>query len=69
MDAQSIYRTFRPSTLDLAVKHGVPIETALRELARAASECPSSLPHFEIAKYVRSRIEDEILGEQLRETG
>ena len=69
MDAQSIYRTFRPSTVDRAVKHGVPIETALRALARAASECPSSVPHFEIAQYVRARIEDEILGDQLRETG
>jgi hypothetical protein len=69
VDAQSIYRTFRPSTLDLALKHGVPIETALLALARAASECPSSLAHSEIAQYVRARIEDEVLREQLRETG
>jgi hypothetical protein len=43
MDAQRIYRTFRPYALELAARHDTPIEDALRALARAASQCPADL--------------------------
>lgn len=57
---QRIYRTFRPYALDLAEKRDVPLEDVLLALALAASECPSNLPQFEIAQYVRKRTLNEI---------
>ncbi len=74
MDAQRIYRTFRPYALDLAATHDVPIEEALLALARAAAQCPPNLAHFEIARYLREQTEQWIVqwkhsGHGLRETG
>ena len=74
MDAQRIYRTFRPYALDLAATHDVPAEETLLALARAASQCPPNLAHFEIARYVRAQTEQWIAeskhsGRGLRETG
>jgi hypothetical protein len=74
MDAQKIYRTFRPYVLDLAATHDVPVEQALLALARAASQCPPNLAPFQIAQYVREQVEQWIEESQqsrgeLRETG
>jgi hypothetical protein len=74
MDSLRIYRTFRPYALDLAATHDVPIEEALLALARAASQCPPNLAHFEIARHVRTQTESWIVqskqhGRRLRETG
>jgi hypothetical protein len=73
-DAQQIYRTFRPYALDLVATHDVPIDEALLALARAASECPTNLTHFEIGQYVCAQTEQSIVqskhsGRGLRETG
>ena len=74
MDAQRIYRTFRSYALDLASTHDVPPEEALLALARAASQCPTKLAHFEVAKYVRAQTEQWLVQSKnsargLRETG
>jgi hypothetical protein len=61
MNAQRVYRTFRPYALDLAATHDVPIEEALLALARAASHCPPNLAPFEIARYVREQTEQWIV--------
>ena len=44
MDAQQMYRTFRPYALELAAMHDVPIEEALLALARTASVLRISCP-------------------------
>ena len=74
MDAQRIYRTFRSYALDLAAMHDVPPEEALLALARAASQRPPNLSHFEIARYVHAQMSEWIVesqqsGRGLRETG
>ena len=74
MDAQRIYRTFRSHVLDLAATHDLPAEQALLALARAASQCPPKLTHFQTAQYVHAQIDEWIVEAQqsdhgLRETG
>ena len=74
MDAQRIYRTYRRYALELAARYDVPIEEALRALARAASECNPNLADFRIAQYVRAQTEQSIAQSrpsraELRETG
>jgi hypothetical protein len=74
MNAQRIYRTFRPHALDLAAMHDVPPEEVLLTLARAAVQCPPSQSQFETARYMRAQIEEWIVRSKrseraLRETG
>ena len=69
MDAQRIYRTFRRHALDLAAMHDVPPEQALLALARAASQRPPNLSHFEIARYVHAQTEHWIVQSKGRKRG
>jgi hypothetical protein len=74
MDAQRVYRTFRRYALELAARHDVPDDEALRALARAASDCNPNLADFEMARYVRAQTEESILqskptSPKFRETG
>jgi hypothetical protein len=74
MDAQRIYRTFRPYALERAARHDTPIEDALRALARAASQCPADLARSEIARYVRTQsemsvVQSKVDGRELRRAG
>jgi hypothetical protein len=74
MDAQRIYRTYRRYVLDLAEKSGVPVDEALRALARTASQCNPNLADFEIARYIRTQTEEWLVQSkrprpEYRETG
>ena len=74
MDAQRIYRTFRPYALELAARHDVPIEEALRALARASSRCPADLSLSEVARYVRTQsekfaVQSRLAGPEVRRAG
>jgi len=74
MDAQRIYRTYRRYVLDLAEKSGVPVDEALRALARTASQCNPNLADFEIARFIRTQTEEWLVQSkrprpEYRETG
>ena len=74
MNARRIYLTFRRHAVDVAAKHELPVDEALRALARTASQCNPNLVDFEIARHVRAEIEESVVQpkrarSRFRETG
>jgi hypothetical protein len=61
MDAQQLYRAYRPYAVELAPKHGLALHEALLALARAAAQCPSHIEPSKAARFMHEHIEDEIV--------
>jgi hypothetical protein len=61
VNAQELYRAYRPYAVELAPKHGVELHEALHALARAAAQCPSAMEASEAAHFIRKRVRDEII--------
>ena len=66
MDAQKLYRMYRPYAVEIAPKYGVELHDALHALARAARQCPSRMESHRAARFMRERLELEILEANLR---
>jgi len=66
MDAQTLYRMYRPYAVEMAPKHGVELHDALHALARAARHCPSRMEPYRAARFMRERLEFELLEANLR---
>jgi hypothetical protein len=63
MEAQTLYR---PYAVEMAPKHGVELHDPLHVLARAARQYPLRMEPHRAARFMRERLEYEILEANLR---
>ena len=66
MSAQQLYRAYRPHAVELGRKHGVELHDALRALARVATQCPSGGEAIAAADFMRERVEQAIVQENMQ---